>query len=161
VWSREHSRIHPFPLPRWREMSSTILHRFPGDACPNATNYDDDDDDDVRISASHFDGVRRYWHIDGIPGESNGLSYGKIHNFDCLCGVLLSDVQEPMSGELCVYPGSHVELAEYFSNNTHVLETLRVEGKGLPSGPDETDALFKRRAVHCLGKQGDVFLESL
>ena len=142
----------------WRSQitSGQIALRFPGDACPNATNYDDDDDD-VRISASHFDGVRRYWHIDGIPGESNGLSYGKIHNFDCLCGVLLSDVQEPMSGELCVYPGSHVELAEYFSNNTHVLETLCVEGKGLPSGP-ETDALFKRRAVHCLGKQGDVFL---
>ena len=46
--------------------------------------------------------------IDGAPSDFiPGITdhYGKMHNFDALVGVLLSDVPKPMSGELCTYPG--------------------------------------------------------
>jgi hypothetical protein len=42
------------------------------------------------------------WHIDGL----NGLpSAGEVKNFDLLVGVLLSDVEAPMSGALGYFPG--------------------------------------------------------
>ena len=44
------------------------------------------------------------WHIDGCASEFEpGVTdhFGEIHNFTALVGVLLSDVPEPMSGELC------------------------------------------------------------
>eukprot|EP01047_Picozoa_sp_COSAG01_P082139 COSAG01_NODE_16655_length_1217_cov_1.389982_1_plen_105_part_00 len=60
--------------------------------------------------AAAFANLRRHWHIDGLPSDfipGTTDHYGTIHNFDMLCGVLLSDVHERMSGELCVYPVSH------------------------------------------------------
>jgi len=80
--------------------------RFPGDNCPGDT---------TECSKKHFNNIRKHWHIDGCPNDFiPGLTdhYGKIGNFSILCGCLLSDVPEPYSGELCVYPGSHMELAE-------------------------------------------------
>ena len=64
--------------------------RFPGDFCHRGTC---DADFDL------FEGLRRSWHIDGIPSNFNpGVSdhFGEVHNFDALCGVLLNDVTEPM-----------------------------------------------------------------
>ena len=49
--------------------------------------------------------------------------YGRIVNFDVLVGCLLSDVPEPMSGELVVYPGSHLSLAAYFAQVPSALRT--------------------------------------
>lgn len=51
--------------------------------------------------------------------------FGTIVNFDVLVGCLLSDVPEPMAGELCVYPGSHHALASYFANHVDELVSLR------------------------------------
>ena len=79
--------------------------------------------------------------------------YGRIGNFDCLVGVLLSDVEGPMSGELCCYPGSHRALAAHFrgtnptaapdgSSGCPELERVRHQGsRALPTGL-QTDALF-------------------
>ena len=98
--------------------------------------------------------MRRGWHIDGCPSDFvKGMTdhYGTIHNFDCLVGVLLSDVPEPMSGELVVYPGSHAELAAHFKTHPSLLGKLRHEGAShLPTG-EQTDRLFRREAVHCTG----------
>jgi len=117
--------------------------------------------DALSVSASHFEGLRKGWHIDGTPNNFlPGLTdhFGTIVNFDVLVGCLLSDVPEPMAGELCVYPGSHHALASYFANHVDELVNLRSVGSAhLPTG-QQTDALFKRRVVHCTGKAGDVFL---
>jgi hypothetical protein len=112
------------------------------------------------ISHAHFEGIRKGWHIDGcpnkfIPGTTD--HFGKIHNFNVLIGVLLSDVKKPMSGELVVYPGSHEALAAHFRTQKGVLDKLRDKGMDhLPT--QQTDTLFKRPVVHCTGKAGDVFL---
>jgi hypothetical protein len=44
------------------------------------------------------------WHIDGLHLKSKG----EINSFDILVGVLLSDVEEAMSGELGYFPGSRL-----------------------------------------------------
>ena len=64
---------------------------------------------------------------------------------------------EKLSGELCVYPGSHVALAEYFKQGSH-LKDLAAQGMPkLPTGAG-TDQLFTRPVVHCTGKAGDCFV---
>lgn len=129
---------------KYVQSAGQIALRFPGDLSA-----------DFQV----FEGHRKGWHIDGCandarPGESD--HYGKIHNFDALVGVLVADVPEPMSGELCCYPGSHWDLAEYFKR--HGLTRLRNEGaKVLPNGA-QTDTIFSRPPVHCTGKAGDVFM---
>jgi hypothetical protein len=72
--------------------------------------------------------------------------------------VLLSDVPDKMSGELCVYPGSHEKMALHFAP-PGVIEDVRVRGnKALPTGAG-TDTLFGgAAAVHCTGRAGDVFV---
>mmetsp|Transcript_10353 Transcript_10353/g.17362 ORF Transcript_10353/g.17362 Transcript_10353/m.17362 type:complete len:474 (-) Transcript_10353:32-1453(-) len=51
---------------------------------------------------------QKNWHIDGWPNPilKNELDEG-VENFTCLVGVLLSDVDGPLKGNLTVYPGSH------------------------------------------------------
>ena len=77
--------------------------------------------------------------------------------------MLLNDLDEEHSGELCCYPGSHFALAEHLKSTDSTssmtnLEKLYVHGaSALPNGP-KTDDLFLRPAVHCLGKAGDAFI---
>jgi hypothetical protein len=132
--------------------SGQIALRFPGDLCQGETADSSDE---------HFESIRKYWHIDGcasdfLPGVTD--HHGEIHNFTALVGVLLADIVEPMSGELCCYPNSPAALAEFFKVPGQI-EKVRVEGdKALPTG-DRTDKTFAGRApVHCLGKAGDAFI---
>jgi hypothetical protein len=52
-------------------------------------------------------------HIDGAPCEADG----RPGTFTMLAGVLMSDQREPDSGNLWVWPGSHLTHAEYFRAN--------------------------------------------
>lgn len=126
---------------------------FLPDLTPNQT---------AKASKAVFRNVSMHWHIDGCPNEFiPGVTdhYGHINNFDCLVGVLLSDINKPLSGELCCWPGSHYKLAEYFTkNNGENLENVYTHGnQALPTGK-KTFELFKKDPVHCIGKKGDVFL---
>jgi hypothetical protein len=140
---------------RARLTTGQLALRFPGDMCPPGVKPGPEGE----ISAAHFDGIRKGWHIDGCPNDfirGQTDHYGTIHNFDVLIGVLLSDVKKPMSGELVVYPGSHHALAAHFRTQKGALDKLRDKGMDhLPT--KETDALFKQPVVHCTGKAGDVF----
>eukprot|EP00750_Incisomonas_marina_P033531 INCI9893.1.p1 GENE.INCI9893.1~~INCI9893.1.p1 ORF type:complete len:413 (-),score=42.83 INCI9893.1:130-1368(-) len=142
--------LHPPPpgAGQYVQGGGQIALRFPGDACEKGT---------CTSSAAHFNAVRKGWHIDGCPSDfMKGMTdhYGKIHNFDCLVGVLLNRVDEPMSGELCVYPGSHQVLSDYWKK--HGLEKLAREGQNAQPTA-QTDELFKRKPIHGLGMPGDVF----
>jgi hypothetical protein len=110
-------------------------------------------------SPAHFEVLRRSWHIDGCASDSiPGITdhWGEIKNFDALVGILLADVDLPMSGELCYYPGSHFALSDHFKE--HGLKDLYARGgAGLPNG-ERTDDLFLRPVEHCTGKAGDAFL---
>ena len=89
------------PLPSgssYHQGAGQLALRFPGDHCNGLSD----------ISSEAFMNIRRHWHIDGCasdfsPGSSD--HYGTIHNFDMLVGVLLTDVPEEMSGELCCIHG--------------------------------------------------------
>lgn len=124
--------------------------RFPGDMCHDGT---------CECDFGTFENVRRAWHIDGCPSNFlPGVSdhWGKIMNFDALVGILLSDIPETMSGELCCYPGSHTLLAQYFKK--HGLDDVYKKGNAaLPTGT-RTDELLGRKPAHCIGRAGDVFI---
>ena len=59
------------------------------------------------------------WHIDGCPSDfMKGMTdhYGKIHNFDCLVGVLLNRVDEPMYVRLHFFCSSLHPLCFFFQD---------------------------------------------
>ena len=125
--------------------------RFPGDACPPGT---------TETNYNHSEAVRKGWHIDGCPSNFiPGITdhYGEIHNFDCLVGVLLSTTTQENSGELCVYPKSHYDLASYFQTKANLDAVYKKGNEKLPTGV-KTDQVLKNKPVHCLGNAGDVFL---
>ena len=135
----------------YRQGGGQLALRFPGDFTPNQS---------AKASEQVFRNTAQYWHIDGCPNDFiPGITdhYGKIHNFDCLVGVLLSDVDAPLSGELCTFPGSHHELAEYFSKGDNLERVYQFGNQALPTGK-ATWKIFKRKPCHCTGKKGDVFL---
>eukprot|EP00466_Bigelowiella_natans_P013342 jgi/Bigna1/75398/fgenesh1_pg.34_\ len=125
-----------------------IAMRFPGDACPGGK---------VESSQSHLESTSKHWHIDGCPSMfAKGITdhWGEVHNFDALVGVLLSKVEAPQSGELCCFPGSHYELADYFKKKGF----KEVYSKGhLPKGA-ESDKWIKGKPFHGIGVPGDVFI---
>ena len=136
---------------RYHQGAGQLALRFPGDACIGQT---------AKTNPAHFSAVASGWHIDGcannfIPGVTD--HFGQIRNFDCLVGVCLSATTREMSGELCVWPGSHRILADYFSRDDNL---RRVQERGNSALPlKETKTLFRNlKPHHCLAQPGDVFL---
>jgi len=125
--------------------------RFPGDMCARG---------DPDGAADAAEAVRRAWHIDGLPsGFIKGVTdhFGAIRNFDLLVGVLLADVTAPLSGELAVYPGSHLELAAHVAAHSLLPRLLAEGGAALPTGA-ATDAVLRSAPEPILGRAGDVVL---
>ena len=52
--------------------------------------------------------------LDGMYTPTNGVPQGTIANFTALVGVLLSDLPQPYSGNLAVWPGTHRMFETYF-----------------------------------------------
>jgi hypothetical protein len=73
-------------------LSAQIAYRF-----PELTNPDLRTDNRNEIAESTA------WHTDG-------LRQGKAHGFSLLLGIVLSDISEDFSGNLMVWPGSHLLL---------------------------------------------------
>ena len=123
--------------------------RFPGDQCIKGTR---------NCTHEHFQAVQKGWHIDGIandsmPGKTD--HFGEIRNFDSLVGVLLQDVPEPFSGEICFYRNSHKELSDFIKLNPAKLSELQLHGnQALP----KVDLFKEREPFHGTGKKGDVFI---
>lgn len=64
-----------------------------------------------------------YPHIDGMPGELNGVAKGTLYHFTALLGVFLSEVEGPFQGNFTVWPGTHRTLEAHF--RTHGLAGLQ------------------------------------
>ena len=137
---------------RYRQKRGQLALRFPGDLCPGKS---------VAANSQVFKNVGRHWHIDGCPNDFiPGVTdhFGTVHNFDCLVGILLSDVPAPLSGELCVWPGSHETLARWFSEGENLKNVYLHGNQALPTGK-KTDAIFRGTTpVNCTGNAGDVFI---
>lgn len=85
-------------------------------------------------------------HIDGMYTPTNGVPKGTIGNFTALAGVVLSDVDEPFWGNLTVWPGSHLQHAEWFRE------------RGPQSLLEGMPQVELRDPVQLTGKAGDVVL---
>ena len=86
-----------------------------------------------------------------LPGTTD--HFGTIHNFDVLIGVLLSDLPEPMAGELLL-PRQSPLVGGVLSRAAPTAGRRAPEGNdALPTGV-ETDRLFTRPVHHCIGAAG-------
>lgn len=56
-------------------------------------------------------------HLDGMYSPHNGVPKGTIQNFTMLLGVMLSDLPNPYSGNLSVWPGTHHIYEKYFQEH--------------------------------------------
>lgn len=65
-------------------------------------------DDNVRLPGPH---------IDGIPTATNGVPAGTLANFTALVGILLSDLPDENAGNFTVWPGTHLQYAQYFKEH--------------------------------------------
>merc|ERR1712137_551618 len=63
---------------------------------------------------------KEFWHIDGVRNSHtpvNLLPEGHVMQFSLLVGILLKDLPECFSGNLAVYPGSHLAIQDYVNQN--------------------------------------------
>lgn len=85
-------------------------------------------------------------HLDGMYSPNNGVPEGRIMSFTMLLGVVLSDVHEPWSGNLTVWPRTHHLYERHFRE--HGPEALL---SGMP--PVELP-----EPVHVTANAGDVIM---
>eukprot|EP00027_Filamoeba_sp_ATCC50430_P017504 CAMPEP_0168577636 /NCGR_PEP_ID=MMETSP0413-20121227/20893_1 /TAXON_ID=136452 /ORGANISM="Filamoeba nolandi, Strain NC-AS-23-1" /LENGTH=480 /DNA_ID=CAMNT_0008611405 /DNA_START=471 /DNA_END=1913 /DNA_ORIENTATION=+ len=119
-----------------------IALRFPGHFC-----YPDMENPLSTFPFKAAENWSTFWHIDGLPTPESGVPEGQVHNFTILVGVLLSDLPEPMSGNLALYPGSHVILQDHFKK----VGADKLVKEGLPK-------IELPEPVQITGKMGDVVL---
>ena len=104
----------------------------------------------IRFPVAGDPELRLGGHLDGRHSPTNGVPKDDIRNFTMLLGVALSDVTEAWSGNLALWPGSHVLYEQYFKE--HGFEILRKGGKeGMPP-------IEEPEAEQQMAKAGDVFL---
>mmetsp|Transcript_7694 Transcript_7694/g.28341 ORF Transcript_7694/g.28341 Transcript_7694/m.28341 type:complete len:261 (+) Transcript_7694:769-1551(+) len=99
----------------------------------------------------------KYWHIDGLycpEAPNNGVPKGKVYDFTCLVGILLTDLDDINCGNLAVYPGSHTAVQDYFKR----AGTARLYSHGTEALPKAKDARFSEQAHQIKGKAGDVLI---
>ena len=89
-------------------------------------------------------------HLDGYHTPFNGLpDNGVVYAHTLLLGVMLSDVDRPMSGNFTVWPGTHLKLERYFRD--HGVNSLE-------RGDVTTSGIRLPRPVPIRGKSGDIVL---
>ena len=85
-------------------------------------------------------------HLDGYHTPDNGLpDDGVVYGFTLLLGVMLSDVDRPMSGNFTVWPGTHLKLERYFRD--HGVNSLE-------QGDVTTSGIRLPRPVPIMGEVG-------
>ena len=104
----------------------------------------------IRFPVTGDPELRLGGHLDGRHSPSNGVPKDDIRNFTMLLGVALTDVEKEWSGNLVLWPGTHVLYEDYFKE--HGFEILRKGGKeGMPQ-------IKEPKAEQQMAKAGDIFL---
>jgi hypothetical protein len=107
----------------------------------------------IRASAKYMapPAWERAWHIDGLHNPHSGVPAGQVHNFTLLLGILLTDLPEPLMGNLTVYPGGHLAMESHFRKEG--LQAIIQRGQlGLPR------SLPIGNPLQITGKAGDIVL---
>ena len=93
------------------------------------------------LDAPYLDGYRTAYN--GLPND------GVVYGFTLLLGVMLSDADEPLSGNFTVWPGTHLKLERHFRvHGVHSLERGDVTASGIRLP----------RLIPITGKSGDIVL---
>ena len=87
-------------------------------------------------------------HIDGVHTPNNGVPKGEIYSFSALVGVFLSDVAAVDAGNFTVWPGSHIQMQDYF----------REHGIGVILDEGRTPPIEKGEPLQIKAKAGDAVL---
>lgn len=74
-------------------------------------------------------------HIDGLATAHNGLKGDDVHSFTALVGVALTDQADEFTGNLTVWPGSHVRCCAAFGRQWKEQEVLGVPEEHRKLGP--------------------------
>ena len=128
VWSYARSLVGDRRVERPRECQ--IALRFPR---PEGTSR--------KLDPPHLDGYHTPWN--GLPDD------GVVYAHTPLLGVMLSDVDEPLSGNFTVWPGTHLTLERHF----------RQRGvRSLKQGDVTTAGIRLPRSHPIAGKSGDIVL---
>ena len=101
---------------------------------------------------------KEFWHIDGVPNKMNSLLFpqGTIMQFTLLVGVLLSDLDGPLAGNLTVFPGSHLAIQSHINqNNVDPRDVLLTSSSADSAVPPIS---LPKPPQQLVGKAGDVFL---
>jgi len=134
-----HLLLGPMERPYKSDVAQVTI-RFPGMFCGN-------------------DDHTKRWHLDGVGPQSNDNITAvkpRIQNFDALVVILLSDSHGKYSGELGVYPQSHLRLSKWLTpERLHQWQYTGLEA--LPNGP-LSDEVVGTKPFHLLGKAGDIFI---
>lgn len=141
-----------------------IALRFPGDLCVEKSKmgdmapllglqkhllghepaFDMSSDTDYAVPR----GWEHAWHVDGImPGKQT------IMQFSMLLGVLLSDADDELCGNLTVFPGSHYAIQDWVRQGGDPAKVLSSTIADTP-----LQLAFPHPVVQLKGKAGDVFL---
>jgi ectoine hydroxylase-related dioxygenase (phytanoyl-CoA dioxygenase family) len=99
--------------------------------------------------------VPSWSHIPGGPHiDGHGPGQDPPHSFTMLVGVLLTDQREPQSGNLWVWPGSHLDHERLFhERGTKILQ--RTSGHVSLLDPP---AVLQRPSLPIYGRRGDLVL---
>eukprot|EP00940_MAST-03C_sp_MAST-3C-sp2_P001431 g1431.t1 len=116
-----------------RLVRSVVGDPIPPRGCQLALRFPESEDDSVR--AQPLSGRR--WHTDA-------LRQGKFHPFSLLVGVALSDCARSRCGNLCVFPGKHLEIGRRTTTD-----------RGRLAGVDDEDERAYGATVSSLAPWGD------
>ncbi|MDE2991037.1 MAG: phytanoyl-CoA dioxygenase family protein [Chloroflexota bacterium] len=94
-----------------------------------------------KLDPPHLDGYHTPWN--GLPDD------GVVYAHTLLLGVMLSDVDQPLSGNFTVWPGSHMKLEQHFRQ--HGVQSLE-------RGDVTTSGIRLPRAHPITGRSGDIVL---
>jgi ectoine hydroxylase-related dioxygenase (phytanoyl-CoA dioxygenase family) len=72
------------------------------------------------------------WHIDGLPGHTKELQPGRIGHFTLLCGVCIEPVTEDFSGNLIVFPSSHLLINRHLNQGDNLARLAQDGDRALP-----------------------------
>ena len=101
-----------------------------------------------------------FWHIDGVRNAKIPISIvpeGHVLQFSVLVGVLLKDLPNEFSGNLAVFPGSHLAIQDFVNQHGIDPSSLLSVSASDDTSPS-TEVKLPNPPVQITGKAGDVVL---
>lgn len=129
--------------------------QYPGDGCIKDENMKDNPSE---FHFLKFDPEwKNYWKIDGLPSPSTGSSDKNhfIRNYSLNAAVFLSDVDLKYSGNMSIWPKSHLMIQNYLNSQGGTKSVLNT---GKLDRPNIQNLPLDIQPSQIIAKSGDVIL---